>query len=313
MADFREIAARVRRFGKTVTAVAKLLGSVGLGVFSVVAFLRPVHFSPTETPSCPVWFVEYVAQYTGLSSQTAAMVMVRLFWAGMIAGAVYLGKETLEEWEFGWKALVWPLTVGVAIIGLYAAVIVGLPELMPIRPPAAAQYAAPRVPLYRLTTPPTLYNLGVIIIVVVWLFITSGRVLRYDPETLNVLRVSEGLGGLAVVALCLHNAALDVGGFGNLLAWFTQAVPGFLRSPKDSPVELLSLAALFLVTIMSALRLAVGLRGPFFLRQKTMLLAKQFGWLDGKASRSALTGRISGAPIRFPTTQEATVAAMPRR
>jgi hypothetical protein len=206
----------------------------------------------------------------------AAVIMAAL---GAVFGAVSFGwerygKPRLQAWASSPRSIV-KAVLAVAVVAALGALwwrfgssLASLQHL-----PAAVRYPAV-VPPYRLTTPPTFYNLGIIIIVVVWMFLYSGVVMRSDPLTLNLHRVGDGAGGLAVVAFVLHSAANDVGGFGNLLAWFK-----WLPQLSLSPMVWLSLAALAAVAGISTLRLVVGLRGPFLFWQKTMLVAKKLAWL----------------------------------
>jgi hypothetical protein len=255
------IAARASRVGKTLAAVGKVLGCLALGGWFAFELINP--HSLVVSP----WFaglVDFVARHAGgMSRETVAVVIWRLFAAVMVVGAVGVVKETLEGWEYGWKSLAWALAAAAAVIGIAVLVIVNLPLY------GAPHGAAPAGKFYY---PATIAACGWLLLVMVFAFVASwgggsgGAVLPMTGRQMpngseNAHRLAIGLALLAVVALALWRSHKDLANVGSSLPQFFAALPSHW-DVLPWPV-VIGLVVLALMAVMGLFRVATGRRGPF--------------------------------------------------
>jgi hypothetical protein len=100
----------------------------------------------------------------------------------------------------------------------------------------------------------------VVTILVATLLINPGPILApRDRNTVQVRRVAGGLACLAVIAFVVKSMADDLGSFAAVRGFFTEIIYQF----QFHPLRAGPYVALPVLAVISAYRVAVGLRGPF--------------------------------------------------
>jgi hypothetical protein len=182
-----------------------------------------------------------------LALEFALFVLVVLAAAAVVAVLCY-------KWQTQWwprlRAWVRPHHIVKAILAVAVAALI-----------AAFWWPYPgAVPAHR-DRLATIHHVYVVVtILVATLFINPGPMLApRDRNTVQVRRVAGGLACLAVIAFVVKSMADDLGSFAAVRGFFTEIIYQF----QFHPVRAGPYVALPVLAVISAYRVAVGLRGPF--------------------------------------------------